>query len=152
MKKMIVVSVLVIIALFGVVFTSGSATNLDGVDVEIYKSASCGCCGFYADYLKSKGANVKVNTVSESELAQVKGSAGIPASMQSCHTTKIGDYFVEGHVPVEAITKLIEEKPSISGIAIPGMPSGSPGMPGPKSGAFTVYSITNGAVSEFTKI
>ena len=83
----------------------------------------------------------------------VKEKYGIPYSMRSCHTTVIGDYFVEGHVPIEAVEKLMLEKPDIKGIALPGMPSGSPGMPGSKQGPFIVYAINkDGSTSEFMRI
>ena len=73
--------------------------------------------------------------------------------MQSCHTTTIGNYFVEGHIPIEAIEKLMTEKPNIKGIAMPGMPSGSPGMPGAKQGPFIIYAIGNdGSVGEFMRM
>ena len=69
--------------------------------------------------------------------------------MQSCHTTVIGKYFVEGHMPFEAINKLLSENPDISGIALPGMPSGSPGMPGPQAEPFMVYSIKDGVSTPY---
>ena len=73
--------------------------------------------------------------------------------MESCHTTVIGEYFVEGHVPVEAIEKLLAEKPDVAGIGMPGMPSGSPGMPGAKQGQFIIYSINkDGTINEFMRI
>ena len=72
--------------------------------------------------------------------------------MQSCHTSIIGDYYVEGHVPVEAIRKLLDERPSIDGIALPGMPQGSPGMSGEKAEPFVIYAITGGAVEEFVTL
>ena len=72
--------------------------------------------------------------------------------MESCHTAIFGDYFVEGHVPIEAVNKLLEEKPDIDGIALPEMPSGSPGMPGPKLEPFKIYSIKDGQASEFLSL
>jgi len=72
--------------------------------------------------------------------------------MQSCHTTEIGDYFVEGHVPIEAIDKLLAEKPDIDGITLPDMPAGSPGMPGVKREEFVIYSLKDGESSEFMRI
>lgn len=69
--------------------------------------------------------------------------------MGSCHTAVIADYFVEGHIPIEAIEKLLEEKPGIDGIALPGMPTGSPGMPGQQTEAFKIYALSAGTASEF---
>ena len=73
--------------------------------------------------------------------------------MEICHTTIIGDYFVEGHVPLEAVEKLLTEKPDIKGIAMPGMPSGSPGMPGAKKGDFVIYAVNrDGSYEEWTRL
>ncbi len=82
----------------------------------------------------------------------IKEQFSVPEEMQSCHTTVMGEYYIEGHVPVEAIRRLLEERPSIDGIALPGMPSGSPGMTGSKEGPFVIYAISGGQVSEFMRI
>ena len=73
----------------------------------------------------------------------------IPSELESCHTTEVAGYFVEGHVPVEAIDKLLEEKPDIDGIALPGMPAGSPGMGGLKTEDFVIYALKDGEASVF---
>ncbi|RME32149.1 DUF411 domain-containing protein [Candidatus Woesearchaeota archaeon] len=117
-------------------------------EVVVFKSANCGCCGIYSQYLEKQGFAVTVQQVETME--GVKERFGVPQDMQSCHTTKVGDYFVEGHVPVEAIAKLVTEQPDIAGIALPGMPSGSPGMPGSKRGSWTIYAVQrDGSTSEF---
>ena len=119
--------------------------------VTIYKSMSCGCCQIYTDYMENQKFEVTVVTFGLDNPAEEKYN--IPANMQSCHTTVIGNYFVEGHVPAEAIAKLMSEKPDIAGIALPGMPSGSPGMPGAKKGSFVIYAIDkNGGSREFMRI
>ena len=82
----------------------------------------------------------------------VKQRFNIPANMQSCHTTIIGDYFVEGHIPLEVIDKLLSEKPDLDGIALPDMPAGSPGMPGRKTEEFIIYGLKDGQVSEYMRI
>ena len=121
------------------------------VTATIFKSSSCGCCSIYSQYMDKKGFNVQV--VDTEDLSSTKSKYNIPKSMQSCHTTVVGDYFVEGHVPVEAIQKLLSEKPDIAGIAMPGMPSGSPGMPGSKRGPFVVYAVNkDGSTTEFMRI
>ena len=108
--------------------------------VTLYKESNCGCCGLYTNYLRSNGKlNVDVNDMLN--VGAIKNDLGVPMSLQSCHTTKIGSYFVEGHIPLEAINKLMAEKPDILGIAMPGMPSGSPGMPGVKTNDFVVYAV-----------
>ncbi len=104
----------------------------------VYRSPSCGCCEEWVAYLKSNGFDATV--VPTDDLSAVKAKMHVPAEMQSCHTALIGGYVVEGHVPVEAIAKLLAEKPQIMGIAVPGMPEGSPGMPGPKE-PFTAYAF-----------
>ena len=121
------------------------------VTATIFKSSGCGCCSIYSQYMGKKGFDVKV--VDTDDLSSIINKYKIPASMQSCHTTVIGDYFVEGHVPAEAIQKMMTEKPDIAGIAMPGMPSGSPGMPGAKQGPFIVYAVhKDGSTTEFMRI
>ncbi len=82
-------------------------------------------------------------------MTSIKQEYQIPQDMISCHTAVIEDYFVEGHVPVKAIEEMLEEKPAINGIALPGMPPGSPGMPGEKTESFKIYALLDGAKSEF---
>jgi len=82
-------------------------------------------------------------------LDEVKDRFNIPEEMWSCHTSVIGDYYIEGHVPVAAIEKLLAEQPDIDGIALPGMPSGSPGMTGEQEAPFVVYAVADGTTFEF---
>ena len=120
-------------------------------EIVIYKSPNCGCCGNYAKYLSREGFNVKV--VDEIDMTKIKEKYNIPTELESCHTTVVGDYVVEGHIPAEGIVKLMTEKPDIKGIAMPNMPSGSPGMPGPKQGPFVVYELTeDGSKNEFARL
>lgn len=112
-----------------------------GTPATLYKSPTCGCCTAYADYLEANGFDVEV--VVRDDMDEIKSQAGVPARLQSCHTTMIGRYAVEGHVPVEAIDKLMQERPFTRGIAMPGMPAGSPGMGGSKQGPFQVFYISD---------
>jgi len=131
----------------------GNLNVLSNEKFTIYKSESCGCCSGYASFLRSKGFDAEIVDLASTNADSVKEKYGIPPDMRTCHTTIVGEYFVEGHVPLEAIAKLVKEKPSIKGIALPGMPSGSPGMPGKKYGDFVIYSISNnGSVGEFMRI
>ena len=114
----------------------------DSWTAVLYHDPNCGCCGQYVAYLREHGVEVDVRTTSGTEMMDVKARFGIDPSMQSCHTMEIGGYAVEGHVPLEAIEKLLTERPEARGIALPGMPTGSPGMNGPKTGPFEVYRIT----------
>ena len=121
-----------------------------GIPITIYKTISCGCCEGFISELTKEGFNVKLGV--EDNTINIKEKYNIPEEMQSCHTSFIGGYFIEGHVPIEAINKLIEESPEVDGIALPGMPSGSLGMPGEKEGKLKIYSITNGKASIFMEI
>ena len=116
-----------------------SAENKTGIPVMLYKTPGCECCEGYADYLRGHGFSVTVKATEE--LAAISGKAGIPPEIEGCHTAFIGDYVVDGHVPVEAVQKLLAEHPAIKGLALPGMPPGSPGMAGTKEGPFSVYAI-----------
>jgi hypothetical protein len=115
--------------------------------VTVYSSPTCGCCHEYEKYLEENG--FEVEPIRTEEMSEMKDELNIPEEMRSCHTAKVGEYFIEGHVPVEAIWKLLEEQPPISGIALPGMPSGSPGMGGDKEEPFTIYAIVDGEAEEF---
>ncbi len=93
-----------------------------------------------------------MESIRTDDYVQVKDDLGIPEDMHSCHTTVIGEYFVEGHVPIEAVRKLLEEQPPVDGITLPGMPHGSPGMGGEKMLRFVIYSVTDGTVEEFVTL
>ena len=96
------------------------------VDVQVYKQPGCGCCELWAQHMRKAGFRV---TVAEAQdVDAMKRQNGIPVNLRSCHTSLVGGYKVEGHVPVDAVKRLLAEKPSVSGIAVPGMPIGSPGM------------------------
>ncbi|PJE50733.1 MAG: hypothetical protein COV29_03295 [Candidatus Yanofskybacteria bacterium CG10_big_fil_rev_8_21_14_0_10_36_16] len=116
--------------------------HLDGLEAQVYKSPNCGCCDNYIGYLKRYG--IEVERIVTDEMDEIKDKYGVPYDHSSCHTMTIGGYVVEGHMPLEAVSKLLKEKPSIMGIGLQGMPSGSPGMPGVKNSDFAVYSILEG--------
>jgi hypothetical protein len=97
-----------------------------GPEVVVYKSPTCGCCTKWVSYLRNNGFNV--TQIDTRNLKTVKKNQGIPERLGSCHTAIVEGYFVEGHVPVKAIRRMLDEKPSIKGIAVPGMPIGTPGM------------------------
>src|SRR5687768_11286695 len=96
------------------------------VEVTVYKNAQCGCCKSWVDHLRKEGFKVTAKDVDD--LAAIKTKLGVPASLGSCHTAIVGSYVVEGHVPAADIRKLLEKKPKVAGIGVPGMPMGSPGM------------------------
>ena len=110
------------------------------IPVTLYKNPSCTCCESYAQYLDQHGFKVDVRPTND--LAEISRNAGIPEALEGCHTSFIAGYVVDGHVPVNTIRKLLAEKPAIAGITLPGMPPGSPGMFGKKTGPLTVYAIS----------
>ncbi len=118
--------------------------------VIVYRSPNCGCCTGYADELKKQGYEVEV--VSLDDLNPIKDKYGIPANLQSCHTTVVDGYFIEGHVPIEVVEKLLKEKPEIDGIGLPGMPIGTPGMPGAKREPYRIYKSVDGKFTEYITI
>ena len=124
--------------------------NNKNLSVEVFKTPSCGCCYGYVLFLKKEQFNVKETDMRS--LHSIKQKYNIPLEMQSCHTTIIGKYFIEGHVPLEAVNKLLKEQPDIDGIALPGMPIGTPGMPGKKEEPFVVYQLIDGKFSIFMTI
>ncbi len=109
-------------------------------EIKIYTSPYCGCCGSWTKILRKHGYEAKVFKMND--LSRVKRQAKLPANLESCHTAVIDGYFVEGHVPVEAIEKMLAERPRIVGIAVGGMPTGSPGMPGPDPEPYDVVAYT----------
>ncbi|WP_224418222.1 MULTISPECIES: DUF411 domain-containing protein [unclassified Modicisalibacter] len=119
-------------------------------DATLHRNPNCGCCEQYARYLEKQGWEVDV--VSENDLSSIKREAGVPESLASCHTMQVGDYVVEGHVPLAAIDKLLRETPDIDGIGLAGMPTGSPGMPGPKQGEFTVEAFDDQRTAPFMSL
>lgn len=113
--------------------------------VAVYKTPTCGCCLNYISYLRAKKYHVTEVNFEEKEYRARKRILGVPVSFDSCHTTVIeeGSYFVEGHVPYEAIDKLLRDKPKILGISLPGMPSASPGRPGGKTAPFLIKQLSD---------
>ena len=125
--------------------------NIDNKQiVEVFKTPTCGCCYGYVLFLEKE--KYKVKQTDMRSLHSIKQKYKIPVEMQSCHTTIIGKYFIEGHVPIEAINKLLKEQPNIDGIALPGMPIGTPGMPGDKDEPYVIYQLTDGKFSVFMTI
>jgi hypothetical protein len=111
-------------------------------NVTLYKDPQCGCCEGYADYLRGNGFAVDVVPTHDLELLDNK--YGIASDLQPCHLSLVGGYVGGGHVPIAVVDRLLSEKPHITGITLPGMPTGTPGMPGEKAGPLPVYEIGNG--------
>jgi hypothetical protein len=96
--------------------------------VEVWKSATCRCCGNWVKHLEANGFTVEVNAADPGALAALKRQAGIGDKLASCHTAKVDVYVIEGHVPAPDIKRLVAEHPDAIGLTVPGMPIGSPGM------------------------
>ena len=112
-----------------------AACAADKHTVEVWKSASCGCCTQWVRHLEANGFTVRAHNVEEP--AVYRSKLGIPDELGSCHTAAIGGYALEGHVPAREIHRLLSERPNAVGLAVPAMPLGSPGMDGPEYGGRT---------------
>lgn len=99
--------------------------------VDVFKSASCGCCGAWVEHMRQNGFQVIAHDVGDVPAERKK--LGMPDRLGSCHTAKIAGYVIEGHVPAADIRRLLKEKPKALGLAVPSMPPGSPGMEGPRA-------------------
>lgn len=130
-------SLAALVAVLGLLATQPSVA----ADIVVYKSPTCGCCGKWVKHMEDAGFSVDVEN--RRDLAPIKHELGIPGRMQSCHTAKVGDYVVEGHVPADLVKRMLDEKPDIKGLAVPGMPMGSPGMEGPRADPYDVLAIGN---------
>jgi hypothetical protein len=110
------------------------------VSIKVYKTPTCGCCKAWVEHLEQNG--FKVEVMDMPDLSSVKAKYGVKPEMQACHTAIVDNYVVEGHVPADVILKMINDKPAIAGIAVPGMPMGSPGMEaGGAKESYTVLSF-----------
>jgi len=111
----------------GAVLAMGPAfARADLPKVLVTKDPNCGCCGSWVDHLKAAGFSVEV--VTTPQMNRVKARLGVPDDLASCHTAEVGGYVIEGHVPADAVKRLLAGKPRAKGLAVPGMPVGSPGM------------------------
>ena len=129
----------------GLLALSGRSINAQASQARhlvVYKSPSCGCCSGWLEFVTGAGFTVMVHD--REDLGPIKKQARVPEDLAACHTAILGNYVVEGHVPVEALEKLVAELPAIHGIAVPGMPPGSPGMGYDPSARYDVVAFTPG--------
>jgi hypothetical protein len=108
-------------------------------ELTMYKSPTCGCCNAWAEHMRSHGFAVEAHDVAD--VAPVKAENAIPPRLASCHTAFVGGYVIEGHVPASDVQRLLAERPAVAGLAVPGMPVGSPGMEGPNPERYDVLSF-----------
>ncbi len=104
--------------------------------ITVYKDPNCGCCKLWVDHIRKAGFVPTVHDTAD--MTSVKASMGVPESLHSCHTARVGNYTIEGHVPADLITRLLKEKPVAAGLAVGGMPMGSPGMEGSRKDKYDV--------------
>lgn len=128
---------LAVAALIGLPMFAGAATQA----VEVYKTATCGCCEAWVKHLQANG--FKVNAHNVANPSDTRERMGMPDRLGSCHTAVIGGYAIEGHVPSADIKRLLAEKPKAKGLAVPAMPLGSPGMEGPTRMPYDVLLVRN---------
>lgn len=143
-KSRTIVAVFVLTMLFGGTMAFGQSRP----SALVIKSPFCGCCSEWVTHLEQNGFQVRIQDVQD--LRGVKESYGIPGSLESCHTAVIGSYVIEGHVPAADILRLLEEAPDAAGLAVPGMPIGSPGMevPGTPADPYDVLLFYRGGDTE----
>ena len=136
-NKLILVASAVLLVVVGglVVGLQGQA----GAKVVVYKTPTCGCCSKWVSHLHEAGFAVEANDLND--LSSIKNHYGVQRAFSSCHTAIVEGYVVEGHVPAEYVKRLLEERPEVAGITVPGMPIGSPGMEGPNPQPYDVLSF-----------
>jgi hypothetical protein len=107
--------------------------------ITVYKDAGCGCCKSWVAHLIKHG--YRVDAKDTPDMTEVKRALGVPDALTACHTAVVNGYLIEGHVPASDIARLLKEKPKVAGLAVPGMPMGSPGMEGPHAQHYQVLSF-----------
>lgn len=141
------------LAAVAIVAAGGGALGATPVAMTVYKDAGCGCCGAWIEHLR-RAAAFKMTAVNRSNMADVKVRYGVPTALASCHTALVGRYVVEGHVPAADILRLLRTRPAgVIGLAVPGMPAGSPGMevPGRSEPFATIAFGKDGQTSIFAR-
>jgi hypothetical protein len=116
-----------------------SATAATPQAITVWRTATCGCCGKWVEHLKTAGFNPTVHIVQNTD--ESPASKGVPRPLRSCHSASLEGYTVEGHVPADVIQKLLRERPKVAGIAVPGMPAGSPGMESPNPEPYDIIAF-----------
>jgi len=114
------------LALAGSVALAAAPPAQQSAQMTVYKTPTCGCCAQWVEHMKKAGFKVQVQDMDD--LTEIKQASGVPIPIRTCHTAVVGGYVIEGHVPADLVKKVLAEKPKATGIAVPGMPIGSPGM------------------------
>ena len=142
---------MILAVLLTTVAAAGPGAQKPPLTVEVFKSATCGCCAKWVELLRTSGFSPKVTDLSPTELSDVKAKHNVPRALQSCHTAIVGGYVIEGHTPMADIQRLLKQRPAVVGLAVPGMPVGSPGMEGPNPQPYDVLTFDKqGATKVFS--
>jgi hypothetical protein len=137
-------------AIFAASLLTSMPVQAAGPKINVYKTTTCGCCGKWVEHLKANGFTPVVTDVPST--AEYRRKYGVPEQLLSCHTATVGGYSVEGHVPAADIQRLLKEKPKAQGLAVPGMPLGSPGMEAARKDPYSVLLFTSdGRTTVFQK-
>lgn len=123
----------------GAIVVASSGSQAANPTIQVYKSPTCGCCNDWIDHLRDAGFTVEA--IDRTDLAAVKSQLGVRPELGSCHTGVIDGYVIEGHVPADVVARLLEERPAVAGLAVPGMPIGSPGMEGPNPEPYEILAF-----------
>ncbi len=148
MSKPLFAGLLVAVVAVGMfAFTSSSKSQT----VVVYKSPTCECCAKWITHMETAGFDIEVHNVND--LQPIKMQHGVQRQAQSCHTAIVDGYVIEGHVPPRFIKQMLEEKPAIKGLAVPGMPQGTPGMEGPNPVDYNVIALgEDGKYSVYARV
>jgi len=151
-KRHLSIAIVVLVILAGLgLWTRGqgeAGENGDGTTAQaavalppvlVYKSPTCGCCSSWVEHMQDAGFPVKVKEVND--VAPVKDKYGVPTRLRSCHTAIVDGYVIEGHVPADVVERLLQERPDVAGLAVPGMVAGSPGMEGGRAQSYDVVAF-----------
>ncbi|MBO6574504.1 MAG: DUF411 domain-containing protein [Rhodothermales bacterium] len=152
--RSIVIGAIVLLAGAAYLFLGVESEAVAANTVVVYKSPTCGCCAAWIDHMEDSGYEVEVHDLND--VSPVKDREGVYPQLRSCHTATVGGYVLEGHVPAEHVTRLLAEQPAIRGLAVPGMPIGSPGMEQGDPADYDTYDVvafTNeGELSVFARV
>jgi hypothetical protein len=154
MRKRVLAVITAVVAVggFSVVWAQQKAVS-SRTPIVVYKTPTCGCCAMWVEHMRQNGFQPEVHDVSASQVRAVSQAAGLKDEGTSCHTAKVGNFIVEGHVPAADVQRMLKERPAIAGIAAPGMPVGSPGMEmGGRKDPYNVIAFTkDGKSTVFAK-
>lgn len=141
-KPLKLIAGVVVVAIVAVLAWMPKENMAGGPEVTVYKSPTCGCCGKWIEHMKDAG--FKVTAHNRDDMNQIKDEHGVAYKLRSCHTAVVDGYVLEGHVPADDIRRLLKERPVVDGLAVPGMPAGSPGMEGRYVDPYEVIAFTKG--------